>query len=149
MPFCSSCGNTLGPRDFFCGGCGNRQPIQGAPGVYRPAGPWDSISPRAASMLCYVPFLGWIASLFVLGSQKFRQEPTVRFHAFQGLYLFVAWLLVDWVNVPWSGAGVVLFPLRKILKLAFVGLWIFMLVKASQEEKYSLPLIGDLAERSL
>jgi uncharacterized membrane protein len=105
-------------------------------------------------MLCYIPFVGWIAAIFVLAAQKFRDAPDVRFHAFQGLYLFVAWLLLDWAVVPWLPLAPhhMMFPffsLRRLLKLLLFGVWIFMLIKASREERYSLPLIGDLAERSL
>lgn len=145
MPFCSNCGASLGDRDFFCGKCGTRQPIPGTPGIYRSNG----ISPRTASMLCYIPFVGWIAAIFVLAAEKFRDQPNVRFHAFQGLYLFVAWLLIDWAVVPAFFFKPHVFPFRKILQLFIFGLWIFMLVKASREERYSLPLIGELAEKSL
>jgi uncharacterized membrane protein len=30
-----------------------------------------------------------------------------------------------------------------------LGVWIFMLIKASQEQVFSLPIIGELAERSI
>ena len=148
MPFCSQCGTSLGDRDFFCGKCGARQPIPGTPGVYRRTG--EGLSDRTASMLCYIPFVGWLAAIFVLASDRFRQSRDVRFHAFQGLYLFVAWLLLSWTILPWFHSFPAhFFPFRKILELGVIGLWIFMLVKASREERYSLPLIGELAERSL
>ena len=38
--------------------------------------------------------------MVVLAADKFRNDRTVRFHAFQGLYLFVAWLIVEWVLSP-------------------------------------------------
>ncbi|MBI3668013.1 MAG: hypothetical protein HY236_17580 [Acidobacteria bacterium] len=149
MPFCSQCGNQLTAWDFFCGKCGGRQPIPGTPGVYRPS-PADGITPRTASMLCYVPFVGWIAALLVLAAERFREMRDVRFHAFQGLYLFVAWLLLDWAVVPWFHVlPPHIFPLGKVLQLVILGLWILMLIKTSREEKFSLPLIGELAERSL
>jgi len=145
--FCHQCGSQAGQRDFFCGKCGARQPIPGIPGVYRAGG--EGLSDRTASLLCYIPFVGWIAALLVLAAERFRNSPEVRFHAFQGLYLFVAWLLVDWAMpwfrvIPWFS-----FPLRSMLKALVLGLWIFMMVKASREERYSLPLFGDLAARSL
>ena len=142
MPFCSQCGTQLGDRAFFCGVCGGRQPVPGTPGVFRrDAG--AGITPRKASMLCYVPFMGWVAAIFVLATERFRNDRNVRFHAFQGLYLFVAWLLVDWVITRVS------FPLGRILQLGVLALWIFMIFKASREERYSLPLLGELADRSL
>lgn len=103
-------------------------------------------------MLCYVPVIGWIASIVVLASARFRQDRNVRFHAFQGLYLFVAWLLVDWVAGPVFGflPGI---PARLapvgVLHAAILAAWIFMLVKASRNEAYHLPIVGELAERSV
>ena len=148
MPFCSQCGTSTGERDFFCGHCGARQPVPGTPGIYRTTP--DGITPRTASMLCYIPFVGWIAAILVLAAQRFRDNVNVRFHAFQGLYLFVGWLLLDWTVMPWfhflPGR---FFPFRKALELLLFGVWIFMFIKASKEERYSLPVIGELAERSL
>ena len=151
MPFCSQRGTSLAGRDFFCGHCGARQPIPGTPGVYRSGGAAiEGISPRTASMLCYVPFIGWIAAIFVLAAERFREQTDVRFHAFQGLYLFVAWLLLDWAVFPWFHfIPYRIFPFRTMVKALLLGLWIFMLIKAGREERYSLPVIGDLAERSL
>src|SRR5271169_300965 len=103
MPFCSQCGNEVGPSDGFCGRCGARQPVAAAQsGPSRGPGPdpLAGINPRTASILCYVPGIGWIASIIVLASDRFRHNRTVRFHAFQGLYLFVLWLMEDWVLKP-------------------------------------------------
>jgi uncharacterized membrane protein len=103
-------------------------------------------------MLCYIPILGWIPSIVVLASPRFRLERTVRFHAFQGLYLFVIWLLVDWVVAPFSNAfpgGRPFHAVAGILHVAVFFAWIWMMVKTAQEEAFHLPIVGDLAERSL
>ncbi|HXS98918.1 MAG TPA: hypothetical protein VN736_30190 [Candidatus Limnocylindrales bacterium] len=148
MPFCSQCGNQVSPADTFCGRCGNRQPIAAAvPPVS--TDPLAALNPRTASILCYVPALGWIAAIIVLASQKFRRDKTVRFHAFQGLYLFVAWLMADWVLRPmfldWGSS----LHLHTIVKAILLAMSVFMMVKAAQDESYSLPLFGELAERSI
>jgi uncharacterized membrane protein len=86
----------------------------------------------------------------VLASGKYRNDHPTRFHAFQGLYLFVAWLLIDWVVAPMFHLPAP-FPLRNIaslLKLGVVVAWIFMIVKVRTGESFRLPIIGDLAERS-
>ena len=113
------------------------------------------ISNRNASLLCYIPMVGWIAAIVVLASERFRRDPDTRFHAFQGLYLFVAWLMVEWVVSPalyfsdWHGG----FPMHgfftHFLQLLVFGAWIFMIVKVSHGEKYKLPIVGELAERSV
>ena len=147
MPFCCQCGSRVSDDDVFCGKCGRRQ----APAPPPPRSDYAStMHPRTASILCYVPFLGWIASIVVLASEKFRANRTVRFHAFQGLYLFVAWLIIDHVMAPVIGlAGGGRLHLGSLLRAGMLGVWVFMLVKTSQEQLFSLPIIGELAERSV
>ena len=60
----------------------------------------ESLNPKTASILCYIPWVGWVAAIVVLASDRFRHDRAVRFHAFQGLYLFVAWLIADQVIRP-------------------------------------------------
>ena len=144
MPFCSSCGNSVNSADQFCAKCGERQP--GTP--VQPVDPLAGITPRTASILCYIPGIGWIASVIVLASHKFRNNRSVRFHAFQGLYLFVAWLIVEWVLTPIFREIPHMFRIDKMLQALILFVWIFMIVKTSHEETYSLPIIGELAERS-
>ena len=153
MPFCNQCGNAVGARDTYCGRCGSPQPpAQPVPPV-PPAGPdpLAGLSPRTASVLCYVPGIGWIAAIVVLASSRFRAYRSVRFHAFQGLYLFVAWMLNSWVLRPLSLVAdfVEHVHLHDLVALVLLGLHIFMMVKAAHDQTYSLPLFGELAERSM
>ncbi len=160
MPFCTQCGNQVGERDVFCANCGKQQagssgtwagprtaaaPPTGAP----TADPLAGLSPRTAATLCYIPTVGWIAAVVVLAARKFKGDKIVRFHAFQGLYLFAVWLVVQWVVHPMMSAlpG---HPLRidHLLEAILLGVSIFMLIKASHNEPYVLPIIGELAQKS-
>ncbi len=152
MPYCTQCGNQVGPADLYCAKCGTRQ--QGAvatppPPAEAAADPTTGISPRTASILCYIPFVGWLGAIVVLASSRFRHNRTVRFHAFQGLYLFVVWLLVEWVFKHMMFGPFHRMPFVPLLQLGVIAVWVFMLVKTSQEQFVSLPVIGELAERSL
>ncbi len=102
-------------------------------------------------MLCYVPWLGWLVAVYVLATGRFSSERTVRFHAYQGLYLFVVWMLGHWVAALWSRLifGDNGFPIGTVIELGLLVVWVFMLIKTSSGERYSLPLVGELAERSL
>lgn len=150
MPYCCQCGKSVGDRDAYCGACGARQPSTGVP---PPVDYMQSLSPRTASLLCYIPILGWIVSIVVLASARFRNDSRTRFHAFQGLYLFVTWLLVDWVLGPMFGYAFGGPPFHQVfpglMKAAIFGAWIFMIIKTSQDEMYKLPILGDLAEKSV
>ncbi len=107
----------------------------------------SGISPRTASILCYVPGLGWVASIIVLAAERFRSDRATRFHAFQGLYLFVAWLISDWVLKPMFSA--MHLHLGGLIQAVLLGCCIFMMIKASHNETYELPFFGELANRSI
>jgi len=92
--------------------------------------------------------VGWIASVIVLASRKFKGDQNVRFHAFQGLYLFAIWLLLEWAGPIMDAGSDHFIRADHILKLIVFGVSIFMIVKASHEETYVLPIIGELAKRS-
>ena len=99
-------------------------------------------------MLSYVPGIGWIACIIWLASDRFRRNRAVRFHAFQGLYLFVAWLMNAWVIHPLSYLSAHL-QIDKLIDLALLIMAVFMMIKAAHDEAYSLPLFGELAQRSV
>jgi uncharacterized membrane protein len=153
MPFCTNCGSEVGPSDVYCGKCGAKQAAPGAaPG--RASDPLRSVSRRTASMLCYIPIVGWIAAIVVLASPRYQRDPDLRFHAFQGIYLFVVYLLIDWVMAPMlhivpGPGGHITRMLSGMLHLLVFAAWIWMIIKTSQEQTFSLPIIGELAERSV
>ena len=84
----------------------------------------------------------------MLASDRFRADRAVRFHAFQGLYLFVAWLIANQVIRPMFLA-IPRFHLHSIIEAMLVGASVFMMVKAAHQETYALPLFGELAQRSV
>ncbi len=172
MAFCTQCGSQIGDRDQFCAICGGRQTATSSTasgtgaGAQTPPPPpppprqpgvagadfLSGLSPQTAALLCYIPVLGWIPALFVLASNQFRHDRGLRFHAFQGLYLAVAWLLADWVLGPFiriSGLFYAGYTLVKVAKMIIFAAWIWMLVKVAQQETFKLPVIGELAEKSV
>ncbi|HEY7209534.1 MAG TPA: DUF4870 domain-containing protein [Bryobacteraceae bacterium] len=109
------------------------------------------MSDRTASILCYIPVFGVIPAIVFLASQKFRHNAKIRFNAFQSLYLFVAWLIISSalpvfiVGLPGWGVE---HTLVDALKLVVLICWIYLLIKAANQEQVRLPIIGDLAARS-
>lgn len=159
MAFCTNCGNAVSPTEKYCGKCGQQQVPAGqaAPPPPPPRGNREflsNIDSRTASILCYIPVVGWIPSVAVLAAPRFQQDKLVRFHAFQGLYLFVVWLIVDWVVDPFLSFGGApgfheMRIVKSLLKASVFVAWIFMLVKTSQNELFHLPIVGELADRSV
>lgn len=148
MPFCTNCGTSVDPVASFCPSCGTAQPRHTPPSTDFLHG----LSDRTASVLCYVPVFGVIPAVVFLASQKYRTNIRVRFDAFQSLYLFVAWLIVSsaaptlfFSGLPGSGIE---HAFLGLLKLSLFICWIYLLVKAAQQEQVRIPVIGDLAARS-
>jgi uncharacterized membrane protein len=162
VPFCTNCGSQVGYENSYCPNCGTRQP--GSPGSgfgsgnaggfgqYYQAGFPGNISDRTASILCYIPVFGIIAAIVFLASQRFRYNTRVRFDGFQSVYLFVAWLIVSSAlpTLVYAGGGFPPFEhsVLGLLKLAVFGCWLYVLIKAAQNQQVHLPIIGDLAARS-
>jgi uncharacterized membrane protein len=158
MPFCTHCGLQVDEQALYCPACGapQRADVPPPPGPGAPSGGPSSgddflarMPARRAALLCYVPIVGWIMSIIVLAADRFRRERMVRFHAFQGLYLFVVWLFADWVFSPMTGYAPTLKFAAGAIKLAVLVLWVYMMVRVNAGEDVRLPLIGDLAERSV
>ena len=154
MPFCTQCGQPVSATARFCASCGAPQPVLD-PGTARQAESrsWlDGISARVASILCYLPVVGVVACGVVLAAERFRHELEARFHASQGLYLFVGWLVLDWGLKPFFlmlPFGDLHFLVLRALKALLWVTCLFMIIKAAQGEAYRLPVLGELADRSL
>lgn len=148
MPFCTNCGTKVDPTASFCHNCGTAQP----PYTAQSTDFLDGLSDRTACVLCYVPVFGVIPAVVFLASQKYRTNSRVRFDAFQSLYLFVAWLIVSsavptllFSGLPGSGLE---HAFLELVKVALFICWVYLLVKAAQQEQVRVPVIGDLAARS-
>jgi len=100
-------------------------------------------------MLCYIPFIGWIAAIVCLAADRFRNDRNVRFHAFQGLYLYAAYLLVDWFLTPLLDFSQGSLFVARAMKVSLLGASIFMLVQTGQDRVFRLPFLSDLADRSV
>ena len=98
------------------------------------------LSENIAGLLCYV--LGWVSGIIFILLE--RESDFVRFHAIQSIVVFGALSVVigvlDWIPViGWviaAGLGIVGFVL-----------WIILMVKAYQGERYKVRWAGDFAEK--
>ena len=183
MPFCANCGAPMEGR--FCAKCGasagsaappppspSAPPPQGAyppppapappPGYVPPTGytpppvAASGLTENAAAALCYL--LGIITGIIFLVLAPYNQNKTIRFHAFQSIFLWVASCVV-WVG--WSIVYTIivgtayytygffnpLHLLSSLIHLLIFLLWVYMIVAAYQGKKVVLPIIGQLAQQ--
>lgn len=104
------------------------------------------LDPAVAGLLAYA--LGWVSGLVLFLLEK-DHRPT-RFHAAQSLVLFggatVFWVaLSSLVWVPLLGLALAVVGL--LAAPIFLGLWIFLMVRAYQQADLRLPVIAGIADR--
>jgi uncharacterized membrane protein len=111
------------------------------------------LEPNIAGLLCYVPCcIGLVFSVVAAIVEK--QSRSVRFHAFQSLLVHAALIVVvvamqvfSFVLAAVSGMLGLLFSLLfGLVGLGILGAMIFLMVKAYNNEEYSLPTLGEMAK---
>ncbi len=149
MPHCTKCGANVADNAAFCPSCGATMGIASSsvPATSTQSG----LTENVAGLLCYV--LGWITGLIFLLIDK---RPFVRFHAAQSIVVFgalmVIRIVVGMMFVTGGLVGVTAgFSLGAILfwLVSLVGLilWILLMVKAYQGERYRVPIAADFADK--
>jgi uncharacterized membrane protein len=148
MPHCTKCGAAVADNAGFCPACGAQQ----SAGV-SPANPavQSQMDEKVAGLLCYV--LGWITGLIFYFIDK---RPYVRFHAAQSIVVFGGLHVINiclgmifglsFVMGGFAGfsGGLLLYWLVGVV--GFV-LWILLMIKAYQGEKFRVPVAADIAEK--
>lgn len=100
------------------------------------------LDPKVSALLCYlIGFVGGIV-FFAISKDKF-----VRFHAMQSIMLSVALGVVWALFFALQFVAPFLFFITWIVYLGVFALWIVLMMKAYNGEKYKLPVIGDMAEK--
>ena len=99
------------------------------------------VDANVAATLAY--FLGWISGAILLVTE--RQNRFVRFHALQSVIVFgilsLAWFL--FLSIPllgWLISFILIPPFSAIV-------WLLLMFKAYQGERFKLPIVGDIAEQ--
>src|SRR6478609_7201414 len=97
------------------------------------------IDANVAATLAYL--LGWVSGAILLVTE--RQNAFVRFHALQSVIVFgtlsLAWFLL--LSIPFIGwliSFILIPPLSAIL-------WLLLMFKAYQGERFKIPVAGDIA----
>ena len=100
------------------------------------------LDPNVAGLLCYV--LGWLSGIIIFILERDNQY--VRFHALQSIIVFgalnIAISLLTWIPIIGGFFGAV-------FGITIFILWIVLMVKAYQGEKFKIPWAGDFAEKQV
>ena len=106
---------------------------------------------KVAGLLCYV--LGWVTGLIFYFVDK---RPYVRFHAAQSIVVFgglhiISIILGVFFGISLFTGGLAGFSmgwaLYRLVNLVGLILWILLMIKAYQGDRFRVPVAADLAEK--
>lgn len=106
-----------------------------------------------AGALCYL--FGFITGILFLVLAPYNQNRDTRFHAFQSIFLNIAWIVL-WIVItivmipfrliPFLGTFISI-VLQSVLGLGGFILWLYMMFKTYNGEKIVLPIVGPVADK--
>jgi uncharacterized membrane protein len=145
---CVNCGAELGEGSGFCAKCGARAEAASA----TPNSPQTAsgLQSNVAGGLCYLA--GFITGIFFLVAEPYKRDRFVRFHAFQAIFLSVAWFAVYFalgifLSIVPSMLWGISWMLHSVVSFGFFCLWLLLMYKAYNNEQFKLPFLGQLAAK--
>jgi uncharacterized membrane protein len=135
---CPSCNTETGSNATFCPHCGANTTTGAASAVPIQQG---GLSDTAAGAIAYITI---IPAILFLVLEPYNRSSFVRFHSWQSIFFGVAVTIVHFIlgAIPIVG-WILILP----VSLAFLILWILVIIKASKGERYKIPFIGNFAEQ--
>jgi len=99
---------------------------------------------------CGLAYLTPIPAIIFLVSAPYNQNANVRFHAWQSIFLCVAWFII-WICLVIIGVipfvnflDVILVPLAG---LSFLILWLILMINAFNGKRIKIPMLSDFAAK--
>lgn len=146
MAFCIACGGQIPAGANACPACGRA--VAGAPEAVGSApAAVGGLTDNVAGALAYVTI---IPAIVFLVMEPYNRNRFIRFHSFQCIIGAVAWACL-WialgivVRIPFFGwLTILVWPL---ISLGGFVIWLIVVLKAYQGQKFKLPVIGDIAEK--
>ena len=108
---------------------------------------------NVVAALCYL--LGVLTGILFLVIEPYNRNRVIRFHAFQSIFAWIAAIVIGmvlstvsyvFVAVPFIG-WLIYILLWTAFSLGILALWLFLMYKAYNKERFVLPVIGAWAEK--
>jgi uncharacterized membrane protein len=154
MAHCTKCGAAVADNASFCAACGAPQsaPSGGAQaGAPSGSAAQPQMAENVAGLLCYA--LGWVTGLIFYFIDK---RPYVRFHAKQSivvfgglhilLFVFGMFFGISLLAGGWTGFSLG-YAIHSLIGLVSFVLWILLMIKAYQGERFQVPFAAEIAEK--
>ena len=149
--FCAKCGAPAGASTSSAGSAS-----AGSAGTSPPpaaAATPATIDENVAAALCYL--VSVLTGILFLVLEPYNRNPVIRFHAFQSIFAWVAVMVfgmaLNVLSYPIAALPFVGWLIDILLWRAFslgvLAIWLFLMYKAYNKERFVLPVIGVWAEK--
>ena len=151
MAYCVHCGSEVTGR--FCASCG--APVGGPPPPPSSPPPLSGLQDNVASALCYLLLI--LSGVLFLVLEPYNRNRTVRFHAFQSIFVWIGIVVLSiafsiisrfWAMIPFGG-WIIGSMIWSAFGIGVFVLWLALMYKAYNREKWILPVVGPLAEKQV
>lgn len=118
--------------------------------------PTNPVQPPAAqsglsdSATCGLAYITFIPAIIFLATAPYNKSANVRFHSWQLIFLTLAYIVVHvgffvLDRIPFI--GLMMIPVRLLIGLGFFILWLIVMIKAFNGQRFKIPVVGDFAEK--
>jgi uncharacterized membrane protein len=108
----------------------------------------SGLSYNAAAGIAYLTIIPAIVFLII---EPFKRNAYVRFHAWQSIFFFIAWAVIDilvgLVQHIVPSAVFLTLTVLQLVGLALFIIWLIVFIAAFGGKQIKLPVIGELAAR--
>lgn len=111
----------------------------------------EATRPQSKPIAALTYLLGFVTGVIFLYLEPYDKDEFVRFHARQSIVYSIAWFAVNIILsvfvavLPGPLGGIIRF-LQGLLNLGFAVVWVFLMYKAYQGERYRIPELADWAD---
>ena len=96
---------------------------------------------------CGVAYLTFIPAIIFLVSAPYNQNAKVRFHAWQSIFLTIAFIAAMFLHIVLAFIPIIGWLISTLITLGFFILWLILMINAFNGKRINIPLLSDLAAK--
>jgi uncharacterized membrane protein len=99
------------------------------------------------SATCGLAYLTFIPGIIFLVTAPYNQNPKVRFHSWQSIFLGITWAALWVISMVLAVVPIIGWLIGLLLFLGLVALWLIVMINAFMGKTIKLPVLGGLAAK--
>ena len=97
--------------------------------------------------VCGLAYVTFIPAIIFLATAPYNQNPKVRFHAWQSIFLAIGWVCLAVVATVLVAIPIIGALIDMVAWLGFVALWLIVMINAFMGKMIKIPVIAPIAAK--